>query len=40
MTKKTTPKTKQEVRELAEADLKTFIRLVAPHRVLGAVHDV
>lgn len=33
------PKTKQEVRELAEADLKTFIRLVAPHRVLGAVHD-
>ena len=37
--RKDVPKTKQEVRELAEADLKTFIRLVAPHRVLGAVHD-
>lgn len=39
MSLKKTPKTKQEVRELAEADLKTFIHLVAPHRVLGAVHE-
>lgn len=27
------------VRALAEADLKTFIRLVHPHRLLGAVHE-
>ena len=28
-----------EIREAAEADLLTFIRLVAPHRVLGACHE-
>lgn len=34
-----TKKTKEEmIREAAEADLLTFIRLVAPHRVLGHVH--
>lgn len=27
------------VREAAEADLETFINLVAPHRILGAVHS-
>lgn len=27
------------IRKAAEADLLTFIRLVAPHRVLGAVHE-
>lgn len=27
-----------QIREAAEADLATFIRLVAPHRVLGEVH--
>jgi phage terminase large subunit-like protein len=27
------------VREAAEADLLTFIRLIAPHRVLGSVHE-
>lgn len=30
---------KQMVREAAEGDLLTFVRLVAPHRVLGAVHE-
>ena len=29
----------KEVREAAEADLETFIRLVAPYQVLGAVHQ-
>lgn len=29
----------REIREAAEADLETFIRLVAPHRVLGSVHQ-
>jgi len=28
-----------EIRSLAEADLLTFIRLVHPHRLLGAVHE-
>lgn len=27
------------IREAAEADLETFIRLVAPHRVIGAIHS-
>lgn len=31
--------TKDDVRKLAEADLLTFIKVVAPHRVLGAVHE-
>ncbi len=31
--------TKQQIKDLAEADLLTFIRLVAPHRMLGAVHE-
>jgi phage terminase large subunit-like protein len=30
---------KEEVRKLAEADLLSFIKLVAPHRVLGSVHE-
>ncbi len=29
----------REVREMAEADLLTFIRLVHPHRLLGSVHE-
>lgn len=29
---------KQQVRSAAEQDLETFIRLVHPHRVLGAIH--
>jgi len=29
----------QQIREAAESDLIAFIRLVAPHRVLGAVHE-
>lgn len=29
----------EEIREAAEADLTTFIRLVAPQRVLGACHE-
>ncbi len=29
----------KEIREIAEGDLLSFIRLVAPHRVLGAVHE-
>lgn len=34
------PATKQDqIREAAEADLETFIRLVAPKRVLGTVHS-
>lgn len=28
-----------QVRQMAEADLLTFIRLIHPHRVLGAVHE-
>ena len=28
----------EEIRAAAEADLYSFIRLVAPHRVLGMVH--
>lgn len=30
---------KATIRELAEADLLTFIKLVAPHRMLGSVHE-
>lgn len=30
---------KQEIRELAEESLLAFIRLVAPHRVIGHVHE-
>ena len=30
---------KQQIKELAEADLLTFIRLVHPQRVLGAIHE-
>lgn len=30
--------TQDEIRLIAEADLEQFIRLVAPHRVLGAIH--
>jgi phage terminase large subunit-like protein len=33
-----TPKTKADVKTLAEEDLETFVRLVAPHRVLGDIH--
>lgn len=29
----------ENIRKAAEDDLQTFIRLVAPHRVLGAVHE-
>lgn len=28
-----------EIREAAEADLETFIRLVAPHRAIGSIHS-
>lgn len=31
--------TNEEIRLAAEADLETFIRLVAPHRVIGGVHS-
>lgn len=31
--------TKDEIREAAEADLETFIRLVAPYQVLGGIHQ-
>lgn len=31
--------TRDEIREAAEADLETFIRLVAPHRVIGGIHS-
>jgi hypothetical protein len=27
------------VKEMAEADLLTFVKLIAPHRVLGAIHE-
>lgn len=30
---------KEAIRKLAEADLLSFIKLIAPHRVLGAVHE-
>jgi hypothetical protein len=30
---------KELIKQAAEADLLTFVRLVAPHRVLGAVHE-
>lgn len=29
----------EEIRQAAEADLETFIRLVAPHRVIGSIHS-
>ncbi len=29
---------KQAIKEAAEADLETFVRLIAPHRVLGDIH--
>ncbi len=32
-------KTLDDIREAAESDLLTFVRLVAPHRVLGRVHE-
>jgi len=31
--------TTDEIRQAAEADLSTFIKLVAPHRVLGSIHE-
>ena len=31
--------TQDEIREAAESDLLAFIRLIAPHRVLGSVHE-
>lgn len=31
--------TKDEIREAAEADLETFIRLVAPYQVIGGIHS-
>lgn len=31
--------TKDEIREAAEADLETFIRLVAPYQVIGNIHS-
>lgn len=31
--------TKDQIREAAEADLLTFIKLIAPHRVLGQCHE-
>lgn len=31
--------TTEDIREAAEADLETFIRLVAPHRVIGGIHS-
>lgn len=30
---------KDEIRQAAEADLEVFIKLVAPHRMLGAIHQ-
>ena len=30
---------KDQIRTLAEADLLTFIKLVAPHRMLGSIHE-
>ena len=29
----------QEIREAAEADLVTFIKLIAPYQVLGSIHE-
>jgi phage terminase large subunit-like protein len=31
--------TKDEIREAAESDLETFIRLVAPYQVIGSIHS-
>ncbi len=31
--------TTEDIRNAAEADLETFIRLVAPHRVIGGIHS-
>ena len=31
--------TKEQIKEAAEADLLTFIKLIAPHRVLGQCHE-
>lgn len=39
MAPKTSQSTKDEVRRLAESDLRSFIRLVHPNRVLGSVHE-
>ena len=36
---KLTAEQRKELRESCELDLLTFIRVVAPHRVLGAVHE-
>lgn len=36
---KTKEQQRLEIREAAEADLLTFIRLVAPHRLMGSVHE-
>ena len=33
------PTKHEQIRQAAEADLLTFIRLLAPHRVLGTVHE-
>jgi hypothetical protein len=30
---------KEQIKQAAEADLLTFVRLIAPHRVLGAIHE-
>src|SRR5690606_5639404 len=30
---------KKDIREAAESDLVKFIRLIAPHRVLGSIHE-
>ena len=30
---------KEEIKELAESDLVSFIRLIAPHRVIGHIHE-
>lgn len=39
MARQSSSDTFNEIRALAEADLCTFIRLVHPHRLLGAVHE-
>lgn len=39
MRKKQIDSDKAQIKQLAEADLETFIRLIAPHRVLGDVHS-
>ena len=31
--------TKEDIKEAAEADLLTFIKLVSPHRLLGNIHE-